>query len=132
MTFGDSCYQFNVHAAQYQTWSNAQKACTAIQGADLVSVTNADEQSFLLKELKDMKKTYSWIGLNDLQREGIFLWSDRNPVEYKNWAAYQPGTGFWAQYRDCVTLQANTQNGTWATSSCYTSRGYVCKKKRGE
>lgn len=34
-----------------------------------------------------------WIGLNDVEREGTFVWSSGAPVTYTNWAPGEPAGG---------------------------------------
>ena len=131
LPFQDSCYLFNVHNAQAASWDNAKKACTAFKGAELISILSPQEQLYIEKRLKDMKVTNDiWIGLNDRKSEGLYTWTDRSVVSYKNWAYMEPSNGFLAAYKNCVTLNANS--GTWETSYCSWHKGYVCKQKNGE
>ena len=131
-TFGDSCYQFNVHTAHHATWESAETACTTFQGAELVSVLDAKEQNYILKELKGMKITQVWLGLNDRSKEGTFQWSDRSVVKYVHWASHEPSKGVLAGEQDCVLMDATSRNGSWSPNSCTLKTGYICKRQIGE
>jgi len=130
--FGDFCYLFNVHGALYKNWLNAEKACMSFnRSTELISINSEAEQEFVLRELKDMRISQVWLGLNDLKVEGRYEWSDKSPVTYKNWEAKEPATGVVARLSDCTIIDGNTQNGTWSTSPCFFRRGYICKRKIG-
>ena len=102
------------------------------RSTELISINSAAEQAFVLQELKDMKITQVWLGLNDRKVEGRYEWSDKSPVIYRNWDVRQPSTGVAAGFSDCTVIDGNTQNGTWSTSPCFFNRGYICKRKIGK
>ncbi|KAI2653108.1 Asialoglycoprotein receptor 2 [Labeo rohita] len=52
-------------------WSNSRDVCV-LKGADLVTITNQTEQNFLVSKIKETH----WIGLNDLETEGHWVWND--------------------------------------------------------
>lgn len=80
VTFGDSCFEFNTHPAQAITWSQARDACKSTDGAHLASILSSDEQMFVWQQLQDLKAGNIWLGLNDITKEGLFVWSDRYNV----------------------------------------------------
>ncbi|PFX30431.1 Macrophage mannose receptor 1 [Stylophora pistillata] len=130
--FGDYCYQFNVHGAQSKNFVDADKACRSHNsGTELVSINQGAEQDFLLKSLKDMRISKIWIGLNDRKVEGKYVWTDKSPRTYTNWAPMQPANGFLGSLFDCASMDADSQNGTWSMSMCHHKLGYVCKRKNG-
>lgn len=130
--YDNSCYQLNTHPGQSLNWQQAVNACRVIQGSDLVSIHSSGEQLFLTKQLNDLKSKNVWIGLNDVVKEGSFVWSDRSTYDYKNWGSYEPGSGWSGYFRDCSKLIVNSQNGTWGTSTCSYKNPYVCKMPRGK
>lgn len=85
-----------------------------------------------MKQLKDMRASQVWIGLNDRKVEGTYEWTDKSSVTYKNWAPLEPGNGFLGKLTDCAVISGDTQNGTWSMSMCFFRRGYVCKRKNGK
>ncbi|XP_043921440.1 macrophage mannose receptor 1-like [Protopterus annectens] len=87
--FGNKCYGiFGKIKEEQLSWSAARNECLSF-GGNLVSIMNAMEQAFLTVHLKDMD-VGSWIGLNDINQEHMFLWTDGRPVYYTNWARNYP------------------------------------------
>ncbi|XP_056088724.1 C-type lectin domain family 4 member K-like [Rhinichthys klamathensis goyatoka] len=64
--WGGKLYYFS---SDQLTWSSSRAFCVS-KGADLVTITSQSEQMFLYSELKD----HYWIGLNDLDTEGDWVW----------------------------------------------------------
>lgn len=111
---------------------DAEKACMSFNGStELISVSSAAENAYILRQLKDMRISQVWIGLNDRQVEGRYEWSDKSSYTYRNWAPLQPSSGVVGKISDCTVIDGNTQNGTWSMSPCFFRRGYVCKQKIG-
>ena len=63
-----------------------------------------------------------WLGIDDKDVEGTFLYSSSNtPITLTNWAPGKPD-GF----GDCVHILAN---GQWNDGDCNDSAGIVCESK---
>lgn len=77
----DSCYQFNFQSTL--SWREAWASCEQ-QGADLLSITEIHEQTYINGLLTGYSSTL-WIGLNDLDTSGGWQWSDNSPLKYLNW-----------------------------------------------
>ena len=45
-----------------------------------------------------------WIGLNDLEQEMYYTWTDGSDVTYTNWAYYEPNN---SGQEDCVEIYVN-------------------------
>uniref|UniRef100_H2RRN8 C-type lectin domain-containing protein n=1 Tax=Takifugu rubripes TaxID=31033 RepID=H2RRN8_TAKRU len=66
--FNNFCYFFS---CELKSWEASRQNCRQV-GADLVVVDTSEEQKFLSKNIK--KET--WIGLNDVETEGTWKWTD--------------------------------------------------------
>ncbi|RXN31634.1 macrophage mannose receptor 1 [Labeo rohita] len=106
-------------------WSNALAACHK-EGADLASIHNIEEHSFIISQSGYLPTDELWIGLNDQRIQNLFEWSDRTHVTFTKWLAGEPSHVI-NRMEDCVLIKG--KEGTWADHMCETERGYICKKK---
>uniref|UniRef100_A0A8C4UK20 Mannose receptor C-type 1 n=1 Tax=Falco tinnunculus TaxID=100819 RepID=A0A8C4UK20_FALTI len=88
--------------------------------------------AFLTFHMKDFV-TDTWIGLNDINHELRFLWTDGTGVYFTNWAKGFP-SGHTDLYSydgqaDCVVMRNNPvkEAGKWADEGCDNNRGYICQ-----
>ena len=86
-------------------WENANQACNE-NGGYLVSINSAEENAFLTPKIYTVRSAF--IGLTDRDEEGTFVWSNGDPVVYKNWYPGQPNNKYGQQ--DYVEL---LYNGKW-------------------
>ena len=102
------------------SWEAAEEACH-LMGSDthLASVTT-EEHQLAVSHLASGQANV-WIGLNDRSTEGMFVWSDEEPLGYSNWGVYDPsGDG------DAVTLQGDQH---WADNPDDNLLPYICAQK---
>ena len=66
-----------------------------------------------------------WIGLNDVTKEGKFLWTDGSHVTYTNWASSQPDNR--KDYENCVEIAVH--GGSWTDTSCGRQLPFICEKE---
>ncbi|KAJ7393822.1 hypothetical protein OS493_003488 [Desmophyllum pertusum] len=60
---------------------------------------------------------YVWIGLNDIEHEGTFVWEvDNSTVKFSKWGPGQPNN--LADIEHCVTVGANRHFGLWNIEPC--------------
>ncbi|MCA3277530.1 MAG: hypothetical protein ING26_18625, partial [Roseomonas sp.] len=78
--------KFYVMSATAMTWANAL-AWARAKGGDLVAVNDAAEDEFIRS---NFGSNYFWIGLNDAAQEGVWRWSNGDPVTYTRWAPGEP------------------------------------------
>ncbi|KAJ3611260.1 hypothetical protein NHX12_021276 [Muraenolepis orangiensis] len=108
-----------------KTWKGALIACHQ-EEADLASVHNIEEQSFLISQMGYVPTDQLWIGLNDQRSQLLFEWTDRSQVTFTRWQSDQPSHATNVQ-EDCVLIRG--KEGKWADQGCEKEYGYVCKKK---
>uniref|UniRef100_A0A8C1MKQ8 C-type lectin domain-containing protein n=1 Tax=Cyprinus carpio TaxID=7962 RepID=A0A8C1MKQ8_CYPCA len=114
-------------------WSSSRDVCVS-KGADLVTITSQSEQDFLVSKIKETH----WIGLNDLETEGHWVWVNNQtlsetgvqfwfregPREPDNWKNQDPSG------ENCASL--GDENGnfqSWFDASCKKQKKFICEKK---
>ena len=77
----------NGHAYKKISCSDPENAIAqaAAEGAYLVAINDAAEQRWLGRVFK---LHHTFIGLNDLEKEGEWQWHSGEPVTYTNWGSY--------------------------------------------
>ncbi|XP_068197546.1 macrophage mannose receptor 1-like isoform X2 [Antennarius striatus] len=114
---------FHLHRT-LQTWSDAKTECRK-EGGDLVSIRNVEDQSFVISQLGYASTDELWIGLNDINIEGLFDWSDHSAVSFTSWTYGKPSVS--TDSEDCVLITG--ENGNWADHSCDEKHGFICMKQ---
>ncbi|KAJ8344765.1 hypothetical protein SKAU_G00289580 [Synaphobranchus kaupii] len=120
-TLTGSCYQFNFQAAL--SWNEARASCHQ-QGADLLSITELHEQTYINGLLTGYSSTL-WIGLNDLDINGGWQWADSAPVKFLYWEPEQPNH---AEEQNCAVIRTES-TGRWQNRHCSMDLAYVCKRR---
>ncbi|NP_001107510.1 uncharacterized protein LOC100135366 precursor [Xenopus tropicalis] len=90
-------------------------------GGQLPSPKNAAENEALTVLAARYKKQF-FLGLNDLQTEGTFLYPDSSAVGYVNWDVREPNNDKGVE--DCVEIYTT---GKWNDKSCQEIRLIVCE-----
>src|SRR5690554_3861010 len=102
---------------QSMSGSEAQDYAESL-GANLVSIQSQAENDCLLAGLNTLGQTGTiWIGLNDEDVEGTFVWYDQSPVTYTNWAPGEPNNS--GGNEDCVQIYpTGSSPGMWNDLNC--------------
>jgi len=95
-----------------RTWVEAVEHC-ADDGATLVQIDSA-AQSVVSQDW--------WLGLNDRETEGRFVWFDGTVPTYTNWRASEPNNA--AGGEDCGQFYRGPQ---WNDIPCTTRQGVICE-----
>ncbi|KFW07197.1 Macrophage mannose receptor 1, partial [Eurypyga helias] len=119
--YAGHCYSIQ---REPKIWKDALTSCKR-QDADLASVHNVAEYSFLVSQLGYKPTEELWLGLNDLKAHFYFEWSDGTPVTFTKWQSRHPT--YTSGLEDCVAMKG--QDGYWATNVCDKQLSYICKKK---
>ncbi|XP_051988679.1 CD209 antigen-like protein D [Xyrauchen texanus] len=69
--------RFYVFSTDTKDWKSSRERCQAL-GGDLVIINNEEEQDFLSEKVDGYD--FNWIGLTDIQNEGVWLWVDNAPL----------------------------------------------------
>ncbi|XP_061200171.1 integrin beta-6 isoform X9 [Neopsephotus bourkii] len=118
------CYQFNL--ASVLTWREARAACQ-LQGGDLLSVTNPEEQNYISNLSRQLNATdmMLWTGLNHLEEDAGWQWSDGAPLVFVNWRANVSDNRF--RENHCAVINSKLKYG-WQSYLCESGLPFVCKK----
>ncbi|KAM4543684.1 macrophage mannose receptor 1 [Fundulus diaphanus] len=120
--YGGQCYYLE---KSKKMWMEALTACRK-EGADLASIHNIEEQSYIISQSGYLPTDVLWIGLNDQRNQLLFEWSDHSHVTFTNWQSGEPSHATNHQ-EDCVLIRG--KDGKWADHMCEKTYGYICKKK---
>ncbi len=105
-----------------RNYPDAVNACAALTGGPhLVSITDSDEQG-VVDAITGATQTY--IGLDDIQTEGTYVWVSGEPFDFFAWGPGEPSAG---TDEDCAVIR---DDGTWADRDCtanFASHSYVCE-----
>ena len=116
--FGGICY---LTSQSCKNWTEAQKTCQTYS-ANLINVRNQEENVYAQHRLNGAK---GWIGLNDRDSEGTFVWSDNQPNNFTYWAQNQPNN---FNNEDCVHTLGIRHDFMWNDVGCDTCRNYTCSE----
>ncbi len=110
-------------------WQDARDLCFAAFGGDLVSIGTSLDQLFVESRLLELATTETfWIGLNDLDVEGDYLWSDGTAFGYSRWGLGQPDHA--GPTEDCVEfLASDIAFGLWNDIDCGKLNYPICEAK---
>ena len=69
--------------------------------------------------------SFTWLGLNDIQSEGNFEWSDGSNKTFAFWAADEIKDDRQNAAEDCAAM---SKNGEWRQFHCDDKFYFICKK----
>ncbi|XP_033980589.1 lactose-binding lectin l-2-like [Trematomus bernacchii] len=110
------------YISTHLAWADAELHCVSL-GANLVSIHSKEEHLFVRSVIKnfDPAEGWTWIGLNDIHKEGRFMWSDGCAAKFFYWNSGEPN----GENEDCV----NTNLGPakkWNDGPCSNTYPSVC------
>ena len=118
--FNSSCYAISKKCAN---WTEALANCRQ-ENASLVKV-NSNEENVYIQHLHNGTK--SWLGLNDISREGIFTWVGSGAGNFTAWAKNQPNN---VGDEDCALTLGVGHRYKWNDVKCSECHQYTCKRKQ--
>ena len=98
-----------------KNWQEAGQFCSE-KGGDLVKIGSQEESTFITDKLgQDF-----WLGANDKETEGSWLWTDGTPVSWTNWNSGEPDG---EEKANCARMRPD---GKWSDSMCSKRRPFLC------
>ncbi len=129
VTSGGAC--FKVVAANLN-WAQAEAACVT-WGGHLARIDSATENTVVRSAANTVcgNGATPFIGINDVQTEGKWVWPDGAPVTYTNWQGGEPNncTGCCSIANAGEDVGQMLASGTWNDLCSATAQGcYVCRR----
>ncbi|XP_060592383.1 CD209 antigen-like protein A [Ruditapes philippinarum] len=95
-------------------------------GGELAEIETAEENVFLINKVKILKN-YFWIGLTDIQEEGIWRWYSSKRLltttGFSSWAPGRPDNI--GGKENCCQIRSD---GLWGDDQCHVFKFYICEK----
>ncbi|KAI4899279.1 hypothetical protein NFI96_016799 [Prochilodus magdalenae] len=118
-----SCFNNSLYFTSTETksWSESRTYCKE-RGADLSIINSKEEQEFISKVLGH---TSAWIGLTDIDNEGVWKWVDGSALTTGFWWPGEPNN---VHNEDCAGTDFRNNGSSWNDYRCnYTLVG-ICEK----
>jgi hypothetical protein len=108
------------------TWATARETCRNMDG-HLVVVTSAAENEIVQSLTGGVD---NWMGGNDIEVEGVWVWLNGEPLIYPNWRAGEPNNSDNndPNGEDCMIIEG-ARGGSWDDRSCLRNYGAICERE---
>ena len=119
MLESQSCYR---RIVTLKTWHESLAGCEALSGGkgSLTSIQSVQEMIHLSSVLG---RDEAWIGLNDIDSEGKYSWTDDSPFVYAMWEPSESiKSEFERKTQDCVAATISS----WNSYNCLEKKPSVC------
>jgi len=107
-------------------WPEARQRCLD-HGQDLASIHDPEQWEFVTFGLifLGVEAEQVWIGLEDMETEGLFTWTDGSDLDYRHWTEDAPKPpGGEGDHADCVV----TSPWGWVDLPCDREFPFVCRE----
>jgi len=103
-------------------WEAARAACIE-WGHELAAFNNEPEERWVSDAAGVIAGRSWWIGFNDIETEGTFVWSNGDPVTWTHWAGGEPNNAGGGE--DCMEIR--WRGYAWNDNRCHSPHPYVCE-----
>ena len=106
------------------TWENAKMWCEEMgRNSHLVKIETKEENDFLVGNFSGYN---SWIGANDIEKEGSFRWTDGSPLIFTDWGQDEPNNSGGGE--DCAHIYI-LKNNMWNDARCTAKFFFICERE---
>ena len=125
--FRGNCYRLFAP----KTWAAAEDDCKLYRVGGkighLASIRSTGENDFLqtMRESTVSSETQAWVGGNDIENDGIFVWTDGKAFTYENWLPNQPNNYDGPQ--NCISIMRKEGILGWNDANCDANLPYICE-----
>uniref|UniRef100_A0A8C6SUV6 C-type lectin domain-containing protein n=1 Tax=Neogobius melanostomus TaxID=47308 RepID=A0A8C6SUV6_9GOBI len=117
--FGTRCFRF---FEAEKTWTMAEKRCNKL-GGNLASIHTDWENVFI----RGLINGNAWLGGHDMDQDGVWMWTDGSPWDYRNWADGEPNN--LGGNEDSLEIYAHGPADTfWNDNLSSREMSYICAK----
>lgn len=81
------------HLIMEDSWQNSQAEAVTL-GGNLATIRSSAEQDWVFDTFSSASRQFLWIGLNDAESEGSFVWASGESSTYTNWIINEPNNQF--------------------------------------
>ena len=114
-----------------KTWDAAEDFCQT-QDSHLASVPSSTVREYILSSMKKKNIPRIWLGGNDKDYEGLWVWTDCSFFGFTSWASGEPNN---VGNEDCIEMwkdwtKSLRGEGMWNDVPCsYYKHPFLCSKK---
>ena len=118
-----SCFRYYQVGSGGMTWLQTKQSCLIVK-SNLTTIRNVAEHELVLRLIPNNRDS-CWIGLNDIQNEGIYEWVDGSSSNFRLFDIMQPDNST-AESQDCVQTKTGIDE-RWNDDSCTIDRRcFIC------
>ncbi|KAA0721794.1 L-selectin CD62 antigen-like family member L [Triplophysa tibetana] len=104
-----------------KTWTESRQFCRD-RGGDLLVINSVEEQRYISSVFQEGV----WIGLSDIDNEGVMKWVDNSALTKQFWGQGEPNDDRGKE--DCVELSPKKPNEkNWNDIPCSEKRKWICE-----
>jgi C-type mannose receptor len=106
-------------------WDIALAACASLDPPGHLATSTAPAENDILAELGPTSADHIWLGGNDQDTEGTWVWLTDEDMIFENWADGEPND---SGGEDCMIMRMN-EGGTWDDRDCDNAYHYYCERE---